>query len=173
MMDLSRVGTKTYGYLTLISQNRQQLWLWQMYGIYSDSDKNLNLDTSYRQLHYKKISSKKMFFFLSKCWFQYFGKCTDFPGFFLRASKGNTMRISCFWQSKTITARNFRLRQSYKLIFSGSKVPDSTISWQNMSYQLARTFELHPLSDFHKILKLLKECTQTQCKSEMSKKSHF
>ena len=29
-----------------------------------------------------------------------------------------------------------------------------------MSYQLARTFELHPLSDFHKILKLLKEFTK-------------
>ena len=33
MMDLSRVGIKTYGYLTLISQNRHQLWLWQMYRI--------------------------------------------------------------------------------------------------------------------------------------------
>ena len=42
-----------------------------------------------------------------------------------------------------------------------------------MSYQLARTFELHPLSDFHQILKLLKEFTKPNGKSEMSKNHTF
>ena len=42
-----------------------------------------------------------------------------------------------------------------------------------MSYQLVRTFELHPLSDFHQILKLLKEFTKPNDKSEMSKKQTF
>ena len=50
--------------------------------------------------HIKKISSKNCIFFLSKIVFQHFGKCTDFPGFFLRAGKGNTMRRSCFWSQK-------------------------------------------------------------------------
>ena len=42
-----------------------------------------------------------------------------------------------------------------------------------MSYQLVRTFELHPLSDFHQILKLLKEYTKPNGKSEMSKNQTF
>ena len=42
-----------------------------------------------------------------------------------------------------------------------------------MSYQLARTFELHPLSDFHQILQLLKEFTKPNDKSEMSKNQTF
>ena len=42
-----------------------------------------------------------------------------------------------------------------------------------MSYQLARTFELHRLSDFHQILKLLKEFTNSNGKSEMSKNPTF
>ena len=42
-----------------------------------------------------------------------------------------------------------------------------------MSYQLVRTFELQPLSDFHQILKLLKEFTKTNDKAEMSKKHTF
>ena len=43
-----------------------------------------------------------------------------------------------------------------------------------MSYQLARTFEfIHPLSDFHQILKLLKEFTKPNEKSEMSKNQTF
>ena len=42
-----------------------------------------------------------------------------------------------------------------------------------MSYQLVRTFELHPLSDFHQILKLLKESTNPNGKSEMSKNPTF
>ena len=42
-----------------------------------------------------------------------------------------------------------------------------------MSYQLVRTFELHPLSDFHQILKLLKEFTKPNDKSEMSKNPTF
>ena len=42
-----------------------------------------------------------------------------------------------------------------------------------MSYQLVRTFELHPLSDFHQILKLLKEFTKPNGKSEMSKNQTF
>ena len=42
-----------------------------------------------------------------------------------------------------------------------------------MSYQLARTFELHPLFDFHQILNLLKEFTKPNDKSEMSKNKTF
>ena len=42
-----------------------------------------------------------------------------------------------------------------------------------MSYQLARTFELHPLFDFHQIIKLLKESTKPNDKSEMSKIQTF
>ena len=42
-----------------------------------------------------------------------------------------------------------------------------------MSYQLARTFELQPLSDFHQILQLLKEFTKPNDKSEMSKNQTF
>ena len=42
-----------------------------------------------------------------------------------------------------------------------------------MSYQLARTFELHPLFDFHQILNLLKEFTKPNDKSEMSKNQTF
>ena len=42
-----------------------------------------------------------------------------------------------------------------------------------MSYQLVRIFELHPLSDFHQILKLLKEFTKPNDKSEMSKNLTF
>ena len=42
-----------------------------------------------------------------------------------------------------------------------------------MSYQLARTFELHPLFDFHHILNLLKEFAKPNDKSEMSKNQTF
>ena len=42
-----------------------------------------------------------------------------------------------------------------------------------MSYQLARTFELHSLFDFHQILNLLKEFTKPNDKSEMSKNPTF
>ena len=40
---------------------------------------------------------KKYFFFVSQILFQHFGKCSDFPGFFLRVGKGNTLRRSCLW----------------------------------------------------------------------------
>ena len=42
-----------------------------------------------------------------------------------------------------------------------------------MSYELARTFELHLLFDFHQILNLLKEFTKPNGKSEMSKNTTF
>ena len=90
-----------------------------------------------------------------------------------RAGKGNAMGRSRFLVPKTITKRNFGLRESYKLIFSGSKVPDSTISWQNMSGKLRRTFDLHALFDFRQIFNLVKEFAKPNDKSQMSKISDF